>query len=98
MSIRQLAQWFAGVDAGFRCAECHVGEELDESVTGIGHLDPDSAMRLFPYYINAATEAAGEIADQMQNEIASSDQRQIDGHRPQVYSRIVNLRTCEFPR
>jgi hypothetical protein len=24
----------------------------------------------------------------MQNEIASTDQRQIDGHGPQVYSRI----------
>jgi hypothetical protein len=48
MSMRQLAQWFAGVDAGFRRAERHVGEELDESVTGIRHLDPDSAMRLFP--------------------------------------------------
>ena len=53
-------------------------------MTGIGHLDPDSAMRLFhAHHVNAATEAAGEIADQMQSEIASSDQRQIDGHRPQ---------------
>ena len=89
MSIRQLAQRLARVDAGFRRTERDVGEELDESVTGIGHFDPDSAMRVFRYYVDGAPEAAGEIADQMQNEIASTDQRQIDGHGPQVYSRIM---------
>ena len=87
MSIRQLAQRLAGVDPGFRRTERHVREELDESVTGIRHLDPDSAM-LFRYSVDGAPEAAGEIADQMQNEIASTDQRQIDGHGRQVYSRI----------
>jgi hypothetical protein len=96
MSIRQLAQRLAGVEAGFRRTERHVREELDESVTGIRHLDPDSAMRLFGYDVDAAPETAGEIADQMQNEMASTDQRQIDGHGPQVYSRIVNLRIFEF--
>ena len=88
MSECELAQRFAGVDARFRRTERHVGEELDETMSGIRHLDPDSAMRLLRYYVDGAPEAAGEIADQMKNEIAATDQRQVDAHRPQVYSQM----------
>ena len=87
MSIRQLAQRFAGIDTSFRCAERHVGEEFDETLPGIRHLDPDSACGCSGHHVDGAPEAAGEIAYQMENEIVSTDQREIDGHSAQVYSR-----------
>lgn len=88
MSIRQLAQGFAGIDTSFRCAERHMGEELDETMPGIRHLDPDSACWVFRHHVDGAPEAAGEIAHEMENEIVSTDQREIDAHSAQVYSQM----------